>query len=344
MLEIYQGRRVLVTGATGFKGSWLMKWLGKLDADVAGISLMPPSDPSHYNLLGLDKKKSFICDIQDYNATRYVFNEHQPEIVFHLAASAIVAKTFDEPRETFINNISTATNILEACRVTKSVKALVIITTDKVYKNNEWNWAYRENDSLGGDDPYSSSKVCIEEIIKCYRQHFFPMIATARAGNVICGGDWGAYRLIPDIIRATSKGETVIIKTPEATRPWQHVLEPLYGYLLLGEKLLRGETQYATNWNFGPSTGEMTVLEILKTAQKSWPEIKYEVVPQMTHPSMVTLLKIDSTESKKKLGWETIWPMERSVLETIDWYFEYYKNGNVITDRQINDYMGERKV
>lgn len=353
--NFYRGKRVLVTGNTGFKGSWLEHWLKKLGANVFGFGLPPISFPNHYDLLG---GKDFINnsgvygllpDLSNYNMILRTMEKFQPEIVFHLAASAIVAKTFDEPRETFINNIGCAVNILEACRQTPSVKAIVMITTDKVYQNHEWDWGYRENDKLEGDDPYSASKVCIEHVINCYRQHFFPNIATARAGNVIGGGDWAAYRLIPDIIRATVAGKPVIIKTPEATRPWQHVLEPLYGYLKLGKELFMDEYGldirghfYNRAWNFGPSSGEMTVLEMVQEAQKVWSKIQYKVEPQETHPSMVRLLKIDSTESKRHLGWETIWNMRRAVVETINWYREYYENGRVISENQIQNYMAER--
>lgn len=349
--DFYKGKRVLVTGNTGFKGSWLELWLKRLGAEVYGIGL-PPGDLflSHYVLLGNPAYcVGLIPDLLNYQMVSNTVENFQPEIVFHLAASAIVAKTFDEPRETFLNNISSATNILEACRQRESVKAIVMITTDKVYQNHEWDWGYRENDKLEGDDPYSASKVCIEHVINCYRQHFFSNIATARAGNVIGGGDWAAYRLIPDIVRATVEGKPVVIKTPEATRPWQHVLEPLYGYLKLGMMLYGEECVddegirprnnfYARAWNFGPSSGEMTVLEMVKLAQEVWPKIKYVVEPQETHPSMVRLLKIDSTESKKYLGWETIWSIRRTVLETINWYKMYYEQGKVISNQQIASY------
>lgn len=342
MLEIYKGKKVLITGVTGFKGVWLALWLKKLGAEVAGISL-PPNTPNHFALLDMPSKiDSRFIDLKEYDHCLTVIKGFQPEIIFHLAASAIVAKTFDEPRETFINNIGSSTNILEMGRKCKSIKAIVMITTDKVYQNNEWNWGYRENDELEGDDPYSASKVCIEHVINCYRKHFFPNIATARAGNVIGGGDWADFRLIPDIIRATLENRPVIIKTPDATRPWQHVLEPLYGYLKLGELLLLEPCYYNKAWNFGPTTGEMTVLEILKTAQKVWPYIKYEVIPQETHPSMVRLLKIDSTEAKKYLGWKTMWNMERTVTETIGWYKEFYEHKNIISEQQLSNYITER--
>jgi CDP-glucose 4,6-dehydratase len=351
--NIYKGKRVLVTGCCGFKGGWLSCWLNKLGADVYGFGHNPRTKPNHFDLYCHDKirRSVKIGDLLDYDYLKEFISVIQPDIIFHLAAKAIVARTFHEPRETFENNIMGTVNLLEACRQTNPNIKLVLITTDKVYNNEEWNWGYREVDKLGGLDPYSASKVCIEHVIECYRTQFLPYIATARAGNVIGGGDWSEKRLIPDIVKATADGREVEIHTPYATRPWQHVLEPLCGYLMLGQKLL-GEKcvddedrnfstkSFAKPWNFGPE-GEMTVLDILKIAQEVWPKIKYVVKEEETHPSMVQLLKIDSTEARKRLGWGPRWHMKYAVTKTIQWYKEYYENGKIMTNDDIEEYERE---
>jgi len=346
MFEIYKGKKVLVTGCCGFKGSWLCHWLRKLGATVIEFGHPPREFPNHYNILGNAYVgiNFYEMDLLQFQQIKNVISEHKPDLVFHLAAKAIVARTFHEPRETFENNVMGTVNLLEACRHQPSVKGIVLITTDKVYANKEWSWGYRENDQLGGLDPYSASKVCIEHVIECYRSQFLPNIATARAGNVIGGADWAEKRLIPDIVRATVEGKPVEIHTPYATRPWQHVLEPLCGYLMLGEKFLEDNIftpsyNFAHPWNFGPE-GEMTVLDILRIAKEVWPEIQYIVKEEETHPSMVQLLKIDSTEAKKKLGWKPRWNMEMAVRMTIMWYKEYYEKGIVRTNDDINLYEG----
>jgi len=319
----YKGKRVLVTGHTGFKGAWLCKRLLEYGAIVYGIGREPHTNPNYYTIQDLKRKlyRSWIGDLRD-KANMIAFAE--PEIVFHLAANAIVADGFPDPAAMIDNNVMSALNVLEAARRTPSIKALVMITTDKVYYDENWIWPYREEDALGGTDPYSVSKVCIEHVINCYRTHFFPMIATARAGNVIGGGDWGKGRIFPDIMRAVVKKEAVEIHTPNATRPWQHVTEPLRGYLMLGAELMRGNKNCADCFNFGPD-GEMTVAEVLEYAREVWPLIRYEVKEQETHPGMVNLLKIDNTKAKKVLGWEPIWSMEESIWHTVTWYKNYYE-------------------
>lgn len=334
--ETYKNKKVLVTGFCGFKGSWLMLWLKRLGAEVMGYGHPPNTKPNHHFLLGSSPGR--LGDLLDNDFLRIVMENFQPDLVIHLAAKAIVARTFDEPRETFENNVMGAVNILEACRQTPSVKGVVMITTDKIYENREWNYAYREIDDLGGVDPYSASKVCVEQVIRCYREAFGMKIATARAGNVIGGGDWSYKRLIPDIVRAAAKGETTIIHTPNATRPFQHVLEALNGYLLLGQKILQGEDVNRA-WNFGPE-GEMSVLEVLQVAKSVWPAVKWEVDNTPTHPHMVYLLKIDSTESKKLLGWRPKLSMETAVRMAIEWYMEYYLNGKIMSEKNIDFYEG----
>lgn len=348
MFEIYKGKRVLITGHKGFKGSWLTLWLNRLGAEVMGISRNPPTFPSHYELLGLDVReiRGDLRDMRDMRELTTVLNEFKPELVFHLAAQAIVAKTFGDPHGTFEGNIMGALNILEMCRYCKSVKGIVMVTTDKVYAENDLKDrgfesydAFREDDELGGLDPYSASKVCIEHIIKCYQTQYFPMIATARAGNVIGGGDWAYKRLIPDIMRATSKGEPVEIHTPHATRPWQHVLEPLAGYLTLGERLLEGDPEAPGAWNFGPD-GDMSVLDVLKIAQKVWPKIQFDVKDQEHHPSMVRLLKIDSSKARG-IGWHPRWDIQESIETTVMWYMNYYERNEVTSSIDIMEYEND---
>jgi CDP-glucose 4,6-dehydratase len=246
------------------------------------------------------------------------------DIVFHLAAKAIVARTFQEPAETFENNIMSAVNLLDACRKYPSITGIVAITSDKVYESKEWSYAYRETDTLGADDPYSTSKVCVEHIIDCYRKSYDMNIATARAGNILCGGDWGEKRLLPDIVSATAAGNPVTIHTPQATRPFQHVLDALQGYLLLGEKILQGEDVNRA-WNFGPDKGDLYVLEVLQVAKSVWPAVTWQVDDKPTHKFMVYLLKLDSIESRNQLGWRPVWNAEEAVIASIQWYKNYYE-------------------
>lgn len=341
MFDIYRGKKVLVTGAYGFKGSWLCRWLGTLGAEVICYGHLPSTEPNHYSLLGFLSHDEDDCadDVLNIAHLRRVMNNNPPDLVIHLAAKAIVARTFTEPMETFHNNVMGAVNILEACRLTPSVKGIVFITTDKVYFDENWGWGYRENDKLGGVDPYSASKVCCETVIESYRKSFGLNIATARAGNVIGGGDWSYKRLIPDIVRAAARGEQVVVHTPNATRPWQHVLDALYGYLLLGEKILMGEN-VNRSWNFGP-TEEMTVLDVLNIAKGAWPAVDWTVDETATHPFMVYLLKLDCTDSHKLLGWENKWGMAHSVARAITWYRLYYESRNIFTDWDISAYMEE---
>jgi len=333
--NIYKGKTVVVTGHAGVKGSWLSLWLKHLGAKVIGIGHPPKSGESHYKTL---PQFTFYRDIKaDLLFIMREIYSAKPDIVFHLAAKAIVARTFKEPEETFRNNVMGTAHLLELCRTCPSVKGVVAITSDKVYKSREWNYAYRENDTLGGDDPYSTSKVCVEHIIECYRKSYGMNIATARAGNVLCGGDWAEKRLLPDVVRATIKKEPVIIHTPNATRPFQHVLEALQGYLLLGQKILQGEDVNRA-WNFGPTEGEMTVLAVLERASLIWPDIRWEVDSEPTHKFMVYLLKLDSTESRKLLGWKQVWDTRRAVMEVVRWYRTYHRHKNVLSLENIKLY------
>lgn len=341
--SVYKGKRVLVTGHAGFCGSWLSLWLKKLGAEVIGFGHPPRTKPNHHYLLRPEQANLLTKfykghDLLDYTVIAQTVKRERPDIVFHLAAKAIVARTFSEPKETFENNIMATVNLLEACRQW-GVKGIVAVTTDKVYADQNWIYGYREEgDKLGGVDPYSASKVCCEHVIECYRKSFGMNIAVARAGNVIGGGDWSEKRLIPDIIRATVKGENVIIHTPNATRPFQYVLDALYGYLLLGQKILEGEDVNGV-FNFGP-TEDISVLEILKIAKKIWSEVEWEIDEAPTHPHMTYLLKLDSTKARKELDWKPILSTIRAVEWTIGWYRNYYQAGKVSSESNIALYEG----
>lgn len=339
--DVYRGMNVMVTGAFGFKGTWLSYWLERLGANVFRYGHMPRTIPSHHTLL---KKSDYgSTEILDYVWLEEFIKETKPAIVFHLAAKSLVIEGFNNPRATFENNVMGAVNIMEVCRKEVSVAGIVLITTDKVYSDQDWIWGYRENDTLGGDDPYSASKVAIEHAARCYQKNFFPMIAVARAGNVIGGGDWSDNRLIPDIIKATVAGRTVEINTPLSTRPWQHVLEPLSGYLMLGERLYKGDRSVAKAWNFGPS-GELTVQQVADIAKQTWNKIDYVINPKERHRGMVNLLKIDSTRANKELGWKVRWDQKLAIEKTIEWYRDYYTKGLVNTKDDLDHYEFLMKV
>lgn len=340
--DIYKGLDVMVTGAYGFKGSWLSHWLEKLGASVTRYGHAPRMMVcNHHSLLGGAQVRG--SDMLDYAMLEDAITTWQPKIIFHLAAKALVIEGFHAPGKTFENNIMAAVNLMDICKKYSFIKGIVLITTDKVYEDRNWVWGYRENDTLGGSDPYSASKVAVEHAAACYRKNFFPMIAVARAGNVIGGGDWSDHRLIPDIVKAAAAGEFVEINTPNATRPWQHVLEPLSGYLALGQKLLEGDEKYAREWNFGP-TGEMTVMQVLETAQQTWNKIGYIIKEVERHKGMVNLLKIDSTLAHNELGWHNRWDQKLAIEKTIEWYRDYYMKGVINTDADIEHYEFLMKV
>ncbi|MDH5655975.1 MAG: CDP-glucose 4,6-dehydratase, partial [Spirochaetia bacterium] len=285
--NIYKNKSVFVTGHTGFKGSWLTLWLENLSAKVSGFSLDPEADPNHWNLIS-SRAVDVRGDINHFENLKAAITEAKPEIVFHLAAQPLVRRSYREPLNTWQTNVAGTANLLEACRSVKSVKAVVVITTDKCYENKEWEWGYRENDRLGGHDPYSASKAACELVVDSYRKSFFNekgvLIASARAGNVIGGGDWSEDRLLPDLVRAISEKKILEIRSPGATRPWQHVLDPLAGYLLLGQKLLEGGGEFAEAWNFGPThEGNRTVKELLEEIKKSFPDVKWKT-DRADHP------------------------------------------------------------
>lgn len=343
--SIYHGRRILVTGHTGFKGSWLCRWLEMLGADVVGYSLRPCTLPNHFELLDM-KMTSYIEDIRDYATLKKVFAGFDPEIVFHLAAQPSVLTSYDEPLNTFSTNVVGTANVLEASRHTDSVKSLIIVTTDKCYKNNEWIYGYREVDELGGHDPYSASKACTEIVTDSYRKSFntanerTTLIASARAGNVIGGGDWTVNRLVTDAIIAASKNEKLGIRNPRSSRPWQHVLEPLSGYLMLGQLMFEEKDSIADAWNFGPSqSSNLTTEKLINLMNSEWSKIvgDFAVVPGARHEA--GLLMLDSTKARSCLGWDPIWNIKKTVKYTVEWYRLLLESDEVITDRQIDLYM-----
>lgn len=338
----YSGRRVLVTGHTGFKGSWLALWLRQLGAKVTGLALPPESSPSHWELLSLDIE-SHIVDIRDAAALRKAVTQADPEIVFHLAAQPLVRRSYSQPVETWATNVLGTAHLLDACRTAANLSAIVVVTTDKCYENREWIWGYREIDALGGHDPYSASKAGTELVAASFRRAFFsagkgPLLATARAGNVIGGGDWSDDRLVPDLVRAIGARQPLEVRSPRATRPWQHVLECLSGYLLLGQRLMQGDTEIAEAWNFGPDReGNRTVAQVLTELERQWPAAGWHPV-EREQPHEAQLLQLDSSKARRALGWNPVWSFEEGVAATADWYRAWLETGHVLSEQQLRDY------
>lgn len=347
----YEKRPALVTGHTGFKGSWLRLWLERLGAQVTGHALAPDTEPSHSELLALGSP-STLGDLRDLDGLMAHFAEHPPEIVFHLAAQSSVLVGYQEPIETFSTNVIGTAHVLEACRRTPSCRAVVIVTSDKAYENKEWEWGYREVDRLGGHDPYSASKACAELVAASYRRSFCGpavagraqplLVASARAGNVIGGGDWTADRLLPDMMRAAAQGEPVAIRNPDSSRPWQHVLEPLAGYLMLGQALLEGRADCAEAWNFGPAQdSNLTVGSMAEEVSALWPAVRPEIAPREGNPHEARLLMLDSSRAQLRLGWQPAWGIGPTLQRTVDWYRAYYERSEVISSQQIDEYTAE---
>lgn len=340
--NIYHNRRVLVTGHTGFKGSWLTLWLEELGAAVSGLALAPDTSPNHWQLLGLGIEEDLV-DIRDAAVVAECMKRARPEIVFHLAAQPLVRRSYQAPLETWSTNVIGTVNLLEACRNDPGIKAVLVITTDKVYENKECLRGYRETDRLGGHDPYSASKAATEIVVSSYRKAFFdtlagPLVATARAGNVIGGGDWSEDRLIPDIMRTIQLNNSLEIRSPGAIRPWQHVLECLGGYLLLGQKLLERRIDFADAWNFGPEQGSnRTVLEILTEFKKYWPEINWHI-SQTIQPHEANYLSLDIAKTTKRLGWQQVWSLEDGVSATAAWYREFFRTASVLSRQQLRTF------
>lgn len=349
----WKGKRVLLTGHTGFKGSWLSLWLQSMGAEVIGYALAPPTNPSLFDVAKVSHgMTSIIGDIRDLALLKKVFSEHRPEIVIHMAAQPLVRYSYVEPVETYSTNVMGTVNLLEAVRATPGVKAVVNVTTDKCYENREWVWGYRENEPMGGYDPYSSSKGCAELVTAAYRNSFFHpdkynehqvAIASARAGNVIGGGDWADDRLIPDIIRAIVQGKPVNIRNPHATRPWQHVLEPLSGYLVLAQKLYEEGAAYGEGWNFGPNEEDAKPVQwIVERLTLSWGEGASWALDSREHPHEAHYLKLDCSKAKAMLNWHPRWHLEDALEAIIDWQRAYRdgKEMRALTLEQIHRYAG----
>lgn len=340
----------MVTGHTGFKGSWLCAWLLSLDAEVAGYSLDVPTQPANFEALELARRMGHIQgDVRDKNSLQKVLDKFQPEIVFHLAAQSLVRKSYEDPALTIETNALGTLNLLDCLRAQTSVKAAVLVTSDKCYENVKWLWGYRENDRLGGKDPYSTSKACAELIASTYMESFFkekgPNIATTRAGNVIGGGDWAGDRVVPDCIRAWSEGKPVVIRNPLATRPWQHVLEPLSGYLILGQKLYQGVDEAKNQaFNFGPPAKvNQSVVDLIAEMAQNWPGAEYEIQQDTDHLKRESmLLKLNSDKALQILQWTAVLDFKETVSMVGRWYKTFYDKGpssaNEITGRQIREY------
>jgi CDP-glucose 4,6-dehydratase len=350
-LPFWKNKRVLITGHTGFKGSWLSLWLQKNGARVIGYALQPPTEPSLFvSAKVAGGMISTIGDVRNLQSLSQLIIEQEPEIVFHMAAQALVRRSYEDPTDTFSTNIMGTANILEAIRTSDSVKSAVIITSDKCYENNEWIYGYRENDPMGGHDPYSSSKGCAELVTSAYIRSFFSpnnkrktksSVATARAGNVIGGGDWSKDRLVPDIMASISKNNSVTIRYPRAIRPWQHVLEPLRAYLMLAEKLYQGGNEYAGAWNFGPDDQDAKPVSYIVDAitQKLGEGARW-VVDSNEHPHEATYLKLDCTKAKQLLGWYPVIKLPMALNWIVEWY-QCFKNSEDMhqhTLGQINRY------
>jgi len=345
----YKGTRVLVTGHTGFKGSWLIFWLKKMGAHVIGYSLEAPTSLNHIGLLNLDVI-SIVGDIKDAVKLDEVFERYKPEIVFHLAAQALVKLSYEDPIETYETNIIGTLKVFEACKKAK-VKAIINVTSDKAYENKEWVWGYRESDQMGGYDPYSSSKGCAELLANSYRNSFFnlkdykkkhnTLLASCRAGNVIGGGDWATDRLVSDIMVSVSAGKKVSIRNPHATRPWQHVLEPLSGYLHVGQKLLQEDATFAEAWNFGPSAlVDMSVLDVVENIKKHWEELEYTIDSDPDQPHEANLLKLDCSKAIGKLKWQDVWGAGETIEITVKWYKSFYENSQTVqTEKNLDHYI-----
>jgi CDP-glucose 4,6-dehydratase len=350
----YRGKKVFITGHTGFKGSWLCLWLHKIGAEVTGYALDPPTDPSLFELCKINQLvKSTIADVRDGSSLAKAMLAAQPEIVIHMAAQPLVRDSYKIPVETYAINVMGTVNLFEAMRACKTVKAVINVTTDKCYENKEWVWAYRENDPLGGYDPYSNSKACSELVTSAYRSSYFNPrdhathgvgVASARAGNVIGGGDWATDRLIPDCVRAILNNEKVIIRNPAAIRPWQHVLEPISGYLTLAQRLYEDGPRYSSAWNFGPDDSDAKPVEwLVRQLCGKWGNNASYTTDQGQHPHEAHYLKLDCSKAKTELEWQPKWDLEKALDSIIEWTKVYAAQKDVAAAcmRQIEEYERE---
>jgi CDP-glucose 4,6-dehydratase len=348
--SFWQDKRVFLTGHTGFKGGWLSLWLGSMGAKVTGYALLPNTIPNLYQTLKIDSliENSHIADIRNFDALHEAMRDAGPDIVIHMAAQPLVRYSYANPVETYSTNVMGTVHVLECTRLVESVCATVVVTTDKCYENREWAWGYRENESMGGYDPYSNSKGCAELVTSAYRQSYFSankksnQVGSARAGNVIGGGDWSIDRLIPDAIKAFEANEPLMIRNPLATRPWQHVLEPLSGYLILAEALYReGGNQYASGWNFGPREEDnRSVQDAVEIMISKWGADAHWRKEGSDQPHEANFLKLDCSKAKQQLGWLPRWSLEVAIEKTVEWQRALQRNEDMqaVSLAQINQY------
>lgn len=348
-LDFYKGKRVFVTGHTGFKGTWLCKILLMAGAEVTGYSLNPPTEPNLFSISGVEKNiTSVIGDIRDMASLKAAFDKAQPEIVLHLAAQPIVRDSYKDPAYTYETNVMGTVNILECVRNSDCVKSFLNVTTDKVYKNNEWEWGYRENEPLDGYDPYSNSKSCSELVTHSYKNSFFAdgrvAVSTARAGNVIGGGDFANDRIVPDCVRAVEKNEEIIVRNPFSTRPYQHVLEPLFAYLLIAGR--QYDDISVSGWyNVGPDDCDcVTTGELVQLFCDTWGGISWKNVAEKNAPHEANFLKLDCSKLKSVFGWKPRWHVYEAIEKTVEWSRIYFDRGDIgaVMEKQINEYMTAR--
>ena len=337
--SFWQGRKVFITGHTGFKGSWLCLWLQRLSAQVIGFSLPPPTQPSLFEVARVaDDMVSIHGDVRDYAALQEALNTHQPDIIFHMAAQSVVRESYDQPVDTYSTNVMGTVNLLEAVRHLPGRAAVINITTDKVYQNNEWVWGYRETDRLGGHDPYSNSKACSELVTQSFKDSFFSapsdkskakLIGTGRAGNVIGGGDWTRDQLVPDVINAFQQNRPVVLRSPKSVRPWQFVLDCLGGYMTLAEKMYLQGDDYAGNWNFGPRLEDtLPVQQIVERIISKWPgQASWNLDPGR-HPHEAGCLRLDTSKTLLQLGWKPRLALTESLDWIVEWYTQYFNNAD----------------
>lgn len=348
--EFWKGKKVFLTGHTGFKGSWLCLWLASMGAKVIGYALAPNAEPNLFDILEVDSlaEVSHISDIRDLASLQKAMLDAKPDVVIHMAAQPLVRDSYANPVETYEINVMGTVHVLESARSVDSVRATVVVTTDKCYENQEWNWGYRENEPMGGYDPYSNSKGCAELVTSAYRQSYFSSpsssnkVASARAGNVIGGGDWAKDRLIPDAIKAFEANESLRIRNPIATRPWQHVLEPLSGYLMLAQALYEHGSSFASGWNFGPNDNDnRSVEEVVELLISRWGDLARWEKEELVQIHEANLLKLDCSKARAQLGWAPKWNLEIAIQKIVDWQKAYQEKEKMqeVSLIQINEYM-----